>query len=325
MIQAMIKELYNRQPEKIVETIPVFSADTYWGKSSEHVLNQALDCIQQEGWDQFYKKFGTKFDVTQETNRADWRFNVPLNKDFVVLDTGAGMGRISIPLARVVKQVVAFDSSVSRMRYLALRAQKEGLHNIEVCVANFFDLPFAPESFDLIVMNGVLEWVSKTPLYKNPRQAQIVALEICRKLLKPGGYLYIGIENRWAASYLRGYDHSGLRFTSYLPRLVASWYTRLRGKGPYDTYTYSRAGYIRLLRQAGFLPEKISFYLPYPGYNLPRVVFPYEALPILKYLVTNVLTGRNTKRRLIQKLVSVPGFLRLYRWFFFSYNIIVRK
>src|SRR3989344_9047582 len=187
------------------------------------------------------------------------------------------------------------------------------------------DLPFAAESFDIIVMNGVLEWVGKTKHFSRPREAQIACLKICRQLLKAQGYLYIGIENRWAASYLRGRDHSGLRFTSYMPRWLADWYSRLRGKGSYATYTYSRRGYDRLLSDAGFATDKIEYYLPYPGYNHPRIVIPYGRLSILRYVITSMLPAPNFRRRLIQCLARYALFLKLYRLFFFSYNIIARK
>lgn len=313
----------NISPKETKDGIPIFSEDKYWGRGSTQELEKALEFLDKNGWEKFKLRYDSKFDFTFEENRADWRFNVPVSKDFVVLDSGAGMGRTSIPLARIVKKVIAFDSSFLRMKFLKKRAEKENLFNLDVFVADFFDLPFKKESFDLIVMNGVLEWVSTSKRFQNHREAQIECLKICKKLLKPGGWLYIGIENRFAFAYMKGRDHNGLRFTSYMPRLIANFYSKLCGRGIYNTYTYSKAGYDKLLNDSGF--EKREFYLVYPSYNLPRMIIPYEKLNILRYAMCKMLPTNNFKRKLAQKMALSSLLLKFYRWGFFSFNIIARK
>lgn len=313
----------NISPKETKDGVPIFSEDKYWGRGSSQELEEALEYLDKNGWEKFKLIYNSKFDFTFEENRADWRFNVPISKDFVVLDAGAGMGRTSIPLARIVKKVIAFDSSFLRVKFLKKRAEKENLLNIDVLVANFFDLPFKKESFDLIVMNGVLEWVSSNKKFKNPRNAQVECLKICKRLLKPGGYLYVGIENRFAFAYMRGLDHNGLRFTSYMPRIIANLYSRLRNRGKYNTYTHSKAEYDKLLEDSGF--EKKRFYLVYPSYNLPRIIIPYEDLNILKYVMRKMLVACNFKRKLAQKMALSNTLLKFYRWGFFSFNIIARK
>lgn len=310
-------------PIEVKDGIPMFAKDKYWGNGSSEYLESALDVLDRQGWAEFKSKYFGKFDFAFDESRADWRFNIPVSKDFTILDTGAGMGRISIPLARVVKKVVAFDSSFLRMKFLKKRAEKEGLNNIDVMVADFFNLPFKNESFDLVIMNGVLEWVSASEKFKNPRKAQIECLKICKQLLRPGGYLYIGIENRFAFAYMKGLDHNGLRFTSYMPRFIADIYSRMRGYGYYNTYTYCKNGYDKLLSDGGF--DKRKFYLVYPGYNLPHIVIPYESLNILRYVICKMLPANNFKRKLSQKAALSNALLRLYRWGFFSFNIIARK
>ncbi|MDO8589706.1 MAG: class I SAM-dependent methyltransferase [bacterium] len=299
----------NANYKKIVEGIPFFSEDRYWGKAPKEELERAVEVIEKEGWDEFRSRFSNKFDQTFEENRADWRFVIPLAEDFRVLDVGAGMGRISIPLARVASSVVALDGSYLRMKFLKLRAEKEGLKNIEVYVGDILDKPFGKESFDLIVMNGLLEWVGATERFHDPREAQIASLKIAKDLLKKGGHLYIGIENRFALAYLRGRDHSGLYFTSYMPRFVANIYMKLRRGRSYDTYTYTKSGYEKLLREAGF--NNIEFYLTYPGYNLPRMMIPYDNLNALSYA--------------LHSIVHSSILLWLYRYFFFSFGIVVQK
>lgn len=308
---------------KIVEGIPCFSPDRYWGKAPKEELERALALLEQKGWEEFKNKYGGKFDFTFEYNRADWRAPVMLTKNSAVLDLGAGMGRSAIPLAFAAGKVVAVDGSFLRMKFLKLRAEHEGLSNIEPYVGDVFDLPFAPESFDLIAMNGVLEWVGMTDRFQNPREAQLEALRICRRLLKPGGTLYVGIENRFALAYLRALDHSGVRYTSYMPRFVADLYMRMRAGRRYQTYTYSARGYRRLMREAGFGTPQL--YLVYPGYNVPRLLVPYENLRLLRYAISSLMQGGSTKRSGAKWLGQFGPLLRLYRFVFFSYAIYVKK
>ncbi len=308
---------------KTVEGIPFFSEDRYWGKSPKEDLEKALTALEQKGWEVFKSEYQNKFDVTFEENRADWRFVIPMTRDFTVLDAGAGMGRISIPLSRVVGKVVALDQSFLRAKFLKLRAEKEGIKNIEVCVGDLFDAQFPDASFDVIVMNGLLEWIGATDRFDNPREAQLESLRLCKKLLKKGGYLYIGIENRFAASYLRGIDHSGMRFTGYMPRFIANAYTRVRKGRKYDTYTYTKRGYEKLLREAGLMSS--TFYLPYPGYNNPRMMIPHDDLNVLAYTVRSLMPATGVKRKVAQILARWPFTLRLYRYVFFSYGIVVQN
>lgn len=306
-----------------IEGIPCFSPDRYWGKASKEELERALKLLEERGWEEFKNKYEGRFDFTFEYNRADWRFPVALNKSSVVLDLGAGMGRSAIPLAFAAGKVVAVDGSFLRMKFLKLRARHEGLSNVEPYVGDVFDLPFAPESFDLIAMNGVLEWVGLTDRFSDPREAQLEALRICRRLLKPGGTLYVGIENRFALSYVRALDHSGLRYTSYMPRFLADLYMRVRIGRRYQTYTYSARGYRKLMREAGFGAPDL--HLVYPGYNVPRLLVPYENLNLLRYAISSLMQGGGVKRSAAKRLGRFTPLLLLYRFVFFSYAMYVKK
>lgn len=309
----------------IVNDIPLFSKDRYWGKVPASEMEEALRVIESEGWGVFKQRFEKKLDVAFDESRADWRFEVPLTSDWTVLDCGAGLGRITIPLARVAKHVVAFDQSVLRARFIKHRIAKEQLNNVELFVGDIFDLPLPPKSFDLIALNGVLEWVGKTHRFKDARDAQVAALKICKTLLKDGGFLYIGIENRYSFVYMRQPEHGGLMYTTFMPRWLAHWYNNLRRGESYQTYTHSKREYARLLRDAGF--SDTTFYLPYPGYNLPRIVIPYDDLRALRFTILHLLSGRRFGvfgHLLLRTFACVPGALRMYRYFFFSFNIIAR-
>ena len=308
----------------LIDGVPVFAKDIYWGKVPEDELKKVIAFIDKQGFIALDAATLKKLDFTYHEDRADFRFYVPLSENSTVLDIGAGLGRITVPLARVCKRVVACDQSLSRMRLLSQRVKSEGLSNVDVFVGDIFNLPLRENSFDLIVMNGVLEWVGLTDMYDDPREAQIKSLEICKKLLKDGGHLYVGIENRFALVYVRAKDHGGLRFTSYMPRRVADIYSRVFGGKPYRTYTYSQDGYEKLFQSAGFSMAP-NFYLLYPGYNVPRIIAPYENIQAFRYLIRMFKSPNTIIGKFIYYVASLPLFIHVYRFFFFSFGIIVKK
>jgi SAM-dependent methyltransferase len=160
---------------------------------------------------------------------------------------------------------------------------QEGILNVHLIQASATALPLAPDSFDLVVVNGVLEWVGDWDVTVDPRTAQVNFLKKVHSLLKNDGVLLIGIENRFGLDFFKGNrDHSGLPYTSLVPRPVASLMLRLNSRAhyrsqstlpkQYRTYTYSERGYRRLLSEVGF--AELSAYWADPGYNQPYNLVP---------------------------------------------------
>ncbi len=314
---------YTRTPLGNTDSVPVFSPDFYWGKAPAPVLEEAIKVIDDKGWNAFDEKYRGKFDFTNDETRADWRFPISIDKNSVVLDIGAGMGRSTVPLARVAGTVVAFDQSTLRMRYLARRLKKEGLENVQIFVGDIFSLPIADGTFDVIAMNGILEWVGLSKKFTSADEAQKECLRICARLLKKDGTLYVGIENRIAAAYLKAADHGGLMYTSFMPRFIARKYTELRQGRDYRTYTYSKEGYDKLFRSSGY--TDINFLMSYPGYNLPRIVWPYDNLNMFRYVLQSLMPANTFARRIFKWLAGWTPVLVVYRRFFYSFNIIAKK
>ncbi len=184
------------------------------------------------------------------------------------LEVGFGYGALTTLLAKHCDEVYAVDVSFARVALLGHRARYEGLDNIYLALADATMLPFPDEYFDAVFMVGVLEWV---PLSHegNPRDVQLRALKEIRRVLRPGGELLVGIENRFGAQYFAGWkDHNGLRFTSILPRKFSDAISRILLKAPYRAYTYSYWGYKRLFADAGF--EDVDIFLALRSYRFPR-------------------------------------------------------
>ena len=201
--------------------------------------------------------------------RAGWQYLLPLDRDSTVLDLGCGWGTLAWSLAQFCGHVVACDSTLERMQLLGIRRRLDQLKNLQlVCAGDSKHLPFPDNSFNAVVVNGVLEWVP-SGLPGNPREVQKEFLKEIRRVLKPDGCLFLGIENRyaWKTWAMNADGHTGLRFVPWLPRLLAHLYSRIKGKGSYRNYLYGPGQYRGLLKACGF--DNTEFYVPCPGYHHP--------------------------------------------------------
>ena len=208
--------------------------------------------------------------------RAGWQYLLPLNRDSKVLDLGCSWGTLAWSLAQFCGHVVACDSTLERMRLLGIRRRLDQLKNLQlVCAGDSKHLPFPENSFDAVVVNGVLEWVP-SGLPGNPREVQKEFLKEVRRVLKPDGCLFLGIENRyaWKTWAMNADGHTGLRFVPWLPRTLAHLYSRLKGKGSYRNYLYGPGQYRRLLAECGFANTEL--HVPFPGYHHPVRMIKFE-------------------------------------------------
>jgi len=152
------------------------------------------------------------------------------------------------------------------------------------------NLPFADGSFDLVVMNQVIEHVSD----------QSAVLAEATRVLKPGGVLYIACPN-----YLRFYEpHYKIFWLPLMPKALGRAYLRLRRRRPVMlgqiSYTTNRR-LQKLLKALG--PD-------YRTLDLHRELF-------LKKRAENSFAARST--RWVSKLTGLPLLgrvvLRSVLWF----------
>lgn len=308
----------------------VFSGDNYWGEVGKEKMERYVAEIKNGGFEAFKEKLFSFsedrgfYDFIFNDVRTDWRFCLPIKKGWKVLDVGAGLGANTFVLAKEVSEVYAMERAVLRAEFLDLRKKHERADNVKIISGDALSLPFEDGSFDLVVANGFFEWVGVTDKFSSPKKAQEHFLKEVLRVLKKGGFLYIGIENRFAANYFfGGIDHSGLHLTSWMPRILADFYTRIRTGRKYQTYTYSKFGYEKMLWKAGF--NGVEFYLVMPGYNFPKYIIPYGHLNGLKFTVSRVLGGLSFRKKILKKIINFPLVARLWRWSFFSFAIFGRK
>ena len=143
-------------------------------------------------------------------------------KGLSVLDLGCNKAGISIALAEACESVVGSDISESNLKVASARIGERRMGNIHLVRLAAPRLPFRSRSVDLILLNGVLEWVPEANR-GNPKQIQVEALGEVLRVLRGDGLLYLGIENRYFAKFFVCRPTSVLLVT-----LIAHWDILLR-------------------------------------------------------------------------------------------------
>jgi len=299
----------------------------YWGEIPQNLMHEVIQAAQSGSWkaallDHPDPRVQRAAVMVLNLARANGHLLANRSPDIRVLDVGAGMGTNSHALATYYREVVAVEPVKERIEFMQQRFAQEGLTNVRILRSSLWKLPFPPESFGMVFMNGVLEWVAEGGT-EDPEETQLSALRKVGAVLEPGGCLYLGIENRYCPGYFVGYPdpHSGVPFVTVMPRWLAHWYSRRKGmKNGYRNYLYSSRGYRKLLQRAGF--GRVEIYLALPSYNHPRFLIPIEG-DTFSYYKNNFRSGR--PGRLRDSVRQLLLKLKLMKYTEYSYVIVAHK
>jgi len=246
------------------------------------VFEQLLEIAAEEGWrvalDKIYRPAAGDYayDWAVGKGRSDLLCVLDIGQDSQMLDIGCGWGANSIALAHYCGGVVSVDIIDATLKFLKIRSRQEFQDRNKIRLAHISPLghnniPFGDNSFDGAIMNGVLEWVGVDSTTHTPLHFQRAALQDVCRILRPGGQLVIGIENRFAiANWLGGRDHGNLPFTAVMPRKLGDWTTRLFQGRRFRNYLHSAKGYKKLLHESGF--NNTEIYFVKPGYHQPDYI-----------------------------------------------------
>lgn len=272
----------------IIENIPIFGdLNTYYGEVEQNTMADLIRTTVLDGPEKAISNiikdpFVVKYVLDE--SRALWTNLLPIDAHTRFIDVGCGWGTVSIPIAKIAGHVTAIDATMERVKFVEIRAQHSSLSNITPVLGSATALPFPGESFDMIAFNGVLEWLGAINTKESPYKIQMQALREAYRVLKPGGLVYVGIENRYSLRYFLGQpdDHSFIRFTSLMPRGMAQAYYKMRTSQDYFMHTHSLPVYRKMLNSAGFSKEKE--YHPWPTYRNPIEFAELEIGSVLRHL-----------------------------------------
>lgn len=306
------------------------SRGKYWGEYSEVVMDQLLIKTQEAGWRPALQEFFSQRDpgyleYITDDGRANWAYGLSLPQGSRVLDAGCGWGTLSFSLAKLCKEVFALDIVSQRLGLVRQRCRDEKQENVFPVCGEINRLPFPDDFFDLVVLNGVLEWIPSVEEGSKPCASQLEALKEIFRVLKKGARLYLAIENRWAAINFLGFrdTHSGLRFVPILPRFLADIYSRLvRGKD-FREYTYTYREYQALLKKSGF--DNAVFYAPLPTYRRFQYMIPIENVSRVKFFIKTIVASRNRRQQFFVWLTGVFCLYRFVKYFVPDFSIVAFK
>ncbi len=232
---------------------------------TEKEIRSNLERDRNISWPLFYH-----FSQDRE-NILSW---YPFDEKKDILEIGSGCGAITGSLCKASKSVTCIE--LSKRRSLINANRHREFSNLEIIVGNFYDIASKLNTkYDYITLIGVFEY---SKLYIPTDNPYVDFLNMLKNLLKPGGKIFIAIENRFGLKYFAGCreDHSGVLFDGlegYCSSNVAK--------------TFSKSEWENLLKNNGF--NDYYFYYPYPDYKLPLAIYSQDYLPSGTDLVHNHL------------------------------------
>lgn len=105
----------------------------------------------------------------------------------LVLECGCGTGQLSSFLSIANRTVFGTDICLNSLRLAQGFKEANDLTGVQFLQMNLFRPAFKPETFDLVISNGVLHHTSA------PR----LAFEGISRLVRPGGFLLVGLYHRY--------------------------------------------------------------------------------------------------------------------------------
>ena len=213
--------------------------------------------------------------IITDESRSAFLDRLPLKKGGAFLDVGSGWGQVAIPLSKF-GDAFCLDLTLSRLNILREIARQEHASLKYVC-GNFLTFPFEREQFDCVLFNGSLEYITVGGESTSMYETQQTALVKAYSLLRPGGIVYLGIENSLGLKYLLGTpdDHTGIPYIMGRGEPDAKrLFEQKNGGGTLKVKTWSLGEYRKLLSGAGF--EITQIYGCFPDYKIIREMIPLE-------------------------------------------------
>lgn len=186
-----------------------------------------------------------------------------------LLEIGAGCGALTGLFCERTDSVTAVELSKKRAEIIETRHRQH--ENLRIIVANLDDLTLSSR-FDYVTLIGVLEYADR---FMESADPHLCLLKKATAFLKPGGTLFLAIENALGMKYFAGAaeDHLGNFFSS------VEGYPELKRK-----MTFGRKELLDMASRAGF--RTVNCYYPIPDYKLPDAIFSDDHLPSLSDLLS---------------------------------------
>lgn len=247
-----------------------------------------------------------------------------------VLDYGCGLGSLGIEAIKKGARVTFADSSWDRLKmasYLTAEFSDVSKHKF-VALNDIRRIYELNETYDLIILNGLLEWLPSVAKgsFSTAQEIQVDFLRICIKLLNDNGRIFIGMENRFALIYQLGYpeDHTEIIGLSLLDRDIANEKHKEIKNTEFVNFTWSYFDYYHYAKTIGMEVEKITGM--FPDYRFPQKIVD------LNNCDNEILTKCFSLERLIfpsiidySEYIKYLGIIDTLKYYVYSYGVILKK
>ncbi len=136
------------------------------------------DIAEVEAYDARHGKFRNI-----EKENEDIIQTLSIQKHHAVIEFGTGTGAFAIQAAASARQVYAVDVSLAMLDYASLKAEKQGLTNMQFCHGGFLTYQHTADPVDHIV--------TSLALHHLPDFWKAIALKRLNAMLKPEGRLFL--------------------------------------------------------------------------------------------------------------------------------------
>ncbi len=197
-----------------------------------------------------------------------------------VLELGSGCGSISRYLGELGIEVDAVEGSPVRAELAAMRCRD--LPGVTISTANFNDVEFPENYYDMVLYVGVTEYAGRFSNGKSDTDALQDLLSLAKRAVTPDGVVMVAIENRTGMKYAMGAneDHYSK------PYIGIHNYAQ-----PAGIRTYTRKEWQQQIETAGFAGHE--FIYPFPDYKVPTVFLGEDYVNTNPYCYSHLESNRS--------------------------------
>lgn len=177
-----------QQDYQILDGIPSFYRTNEWSPSKEDVTDKIKAFYEETPFPNYdeFDSIGSLMDKAREGLFARLLDEqIPFGSR--ILECGCGTGQLTNFLSVASRTVIGTDICMNSLRMADRFKKQNDLKRAHFYQMNLFLPCFKPQSFDLVISNGVLHHTSDP----------FLAFKSISKLVKPNGYILVGLYHRY--------------------------------------------------------------------------------------------------------------------------------
>jgi 2-polyprenyl-3-methyl-5-hydroxy-6-metoxy-1,4-benzoquinol methylase len=177
-----------QQPYKIEDRIPSLFWPNEWGATKEDVTEKIQSFYEKTPFPN-YDEFDNAVSLIEKARKG--LFAKLLDEQIPygarVLECGCGTGQLTNFLSVASRTVIGTDICMNSLRMANAFREANDLKRAHFYQMNLFRPAFKPQSFDLVISNGVLHHTSDP----------FLAFKSISTLVKPNGYILVGLYHKY--------------------------------------------------------------------------------------------------------------------------------